>query len=592
MADNSFGWLHLTDLHFGLNGQDCLWPNLRQPFLDGLGELHECCGPWDAVLFTGDLVQSGNPEQFQAMQQGFLDPLWERLHELGSGEAKLLAVPGNHDLLRPDHKADNPAADTLLSEGGFARVGDRFWAERACSYRGVIDEAFVPYLDWWRSVTHRPDNITSGALPGDFAVTLSAAERSIGVIGLNTAFLQLGTGDYRERLVWNARQLLALFPAGVDRWLADHDQCLLLTHHGTDWLTPDARSHGETEIAPAGRFAAHIFGHMHETEIRHIRRGGGDKAARLLQGCSLFGMEKRGDPPTVERAHGYSAGRIMFDEDGAVLRLWPRMATSRTGPWRYIPDHEHAELESDEGTVPDRLHAARRIRPSNDTTRRPSWPEALGDLDWPVADHGHVRDAFAELLTAGAPSRYLPVHGLSMTGKTHITDQMLANALPLPWLACGRLNFKGTTNLEEREVGPFVQHLDIEPPPAGTRLNDCLAHILNRLIHRARPTLLIFDTYEQVGEARHWVEKQLLPSLVRATWLRVVIAGQQVPESSGTVWTSVAHAALELRLPPEADWLEFGRRFRPDLTLEKVRTVYELTFDRADLLSQVLKPRR
>lgn len=684
------------------------------------------------------------------MQQNFLDPLWERLHELGSSEAKLLAVPGNHDLLRPDSKSDNPASDTLLSEDGFARVADRFWADSACSYRGVIDEAFAPYLDWWNLVSHRPNSITCGALPGDFAVTLSVADHSIGIIGLNTAFLQLSTGDYRERLVWNAKQLLALFPAGIDRWLADHDQCLLLTHHGSDWLTPEARSHGETEIAPAGRFAAHIFGHMHETEIRHIRRGGSDKAARPLQGCSLFGMEKRGDPPTVQRAHGYSAGRILFDEDGAALRLWPRIATSKTGTWRYIRDHEHAELDSDEGSTPHRLHAVGRARVSSETTRRrqtgpdrlnpvpsmpsarelparflvafsfageertlvqaiaeaverklgrggvffddwylhhiaghagdlklqeifasgcdlvvlcvsehyvkpwprteyeairgrmmkawdsadprerdailpirvgdgelsglgptaiipearnrdpedtaqlivdrlrtlvpgsdttasakPSWPEAPPDLDWPVADHRHVRDAFAESLTANTPRRYLPVRGPSMTGKTRITNKMLANALNMPWLACGRFDFKGTANLEQHEVGPFVQHLDIEPPPAGARLNDCLAHILNQIIRHRRPTLLIFDTYEHAGEARHWVEKQLLPSLLRASWLRVAIVGQQVPEASGMVWTSTAHATLELQEPLDVDWLEFGRLFEPDLSLDTVRDYYE-----------------
>ena len=46
-----------------------------------------------------------------------------------------------------------------------------------------------------------------------------------------------------------------------------------------------------------------------------------------------------------------------------------------------------------------------------------------------------------------------------------------------------------------------------------------------RLKQRARPALLVFDTYEAAGEAQDWMEKQLLPSLIRATWLRVVMAG-------------------------------------------------------------------
>jgi hypothetical protein len=39
------------------------------------------CGPWDAVLFTGDLVQSGESAQFKEMQTEVLDPLWRTLPE-------------------------------------------------------------------------------------------------------------------------------------------------------------------------------------------------------------------------------------------------------------------------------------------------------------------------------------------------------------------------------------------------------------------------------------------------------------------------------------------------------------------------------
>jgi hypothetical protein len=79
MPTDSFSWLHLTDFHYGLKGQDCLWPTLREPFLDSLAALHERCGRWDAVLFTGDLVQSGETAQFEKMQAEVLDPLWEKL---------------------------------------------------------------------------------------------------------------------------------------------------------------------------------------------------------------------------------------------------------------------------------------------------------------------------------------------------------------------------------------------------------------------------------------------------------------------------------------------------------------------------------
>lgn len=140
--------------------------------LDDLARLCERCGPWDAVLFTGDLVQSGKPEEFEAMQREFLDPLWERLDRLGSGGARLLAVPGNHDLVRPDANADDPAAETLLRPERVVDVAGRFWGNPAISDRAVIDRAFTPYSEWWAQDPRRPEGLICGTLPGDFAVSL------------------------------------------------------------------------------------------------------------------------------------------------------------------------------------------------------------------------------------------------------------------------------------------------------------------------------------------------------------------------------------------------------------------------------------
>src|SRR5262249_54401054 len=41
----SFGWLHLTDLHFGMSGQKCLWPNIEEAFFKDLKSLHGKAGP-------------------------------------------------------------------------------------------------------------------------------------------------------------------------------------------------------------------------------------------------------------------------------------------------------------------------------------------------------------------------------------------------------------------------------------------------------------------------------------------------------------------------------------------------------------------
>ena len=223
------------------------------------------------------------------------------------------------------------------------------------------------------------------------------------------------------------------------------------------------------------------------------------------------------------------------------------------------------------------------------TPARTSWPEAPPLLDWPMADHTGAREAFALLLAQNASWRYLPLRGSSEVGKSHITRQMLANALRVPDLACGRFDFKGTTDMDA-ELHAFVQDLGVPLPPASPRLNERFTKMLNDLKQRAQPTLLIFDTYEAAGEGRDWVEKQLLSTLIRATWLRVVIAGQVVPSATGAVWASIAPAPLELRPPPPADWFAYGKHHRDDLTLEDVERVCRLASNKASLLAQLLGP--
>lgn len=221
----------------------------------------------------------------------------------------------------------------------------------------------------------------------------------------------------------------------------------------------------------------------------------------------------------------------------------------------------------------------------------PNWPEQQPALRWPMADHSLVRDLFEQLLTRSASFRYLPVRGPSEVGKTHVSMRMLENALHVPALACGRFDFKGTTDLDA-EVRAFVQWLQVVLPPSDKRLNERFGHILDDLKRHARPTLLLFDTYEAAGESREWVEKQLLPSLIRATWLRVVIVGKQVPEPTGAIWERVASCIIELQPPPAEDWLLFGQQHNPEITIEFVRQAHQLCNGRASILSGLLGPKR
>jgi hypothetical protein len=360
---SAFNWLHLTDLHWGVDGLGSLWPNLREAFFNDLARLHERCGPFQAVFFTGDLVQQGKQEEFAQLEEKVLGPLWEQLQKLGSGDAALLAVPGNHDLIRPDAKKPSAAARWLLKPEIFGEIADEMFTGDGGEYRRVIGTAFTDYSQWWDGVRKRSAIMFyEGTLPGDMSATLEVDGKRIGVMGLNSTFLQLAGGGYQGRLVLDHRQFHGACGGDGPAWIGQHDVCLLLTHQGPDWLNQQSLKNEYPEINPAGRFAVHLFGHMHEATGETRIRGGG-RGLRQWQGCSLCGLEKYGDPPKFDRRHGYSAGQINIQKARATIRQWPRMAVMDDNGWRMKPDDgpDRFVLRDDQGTDPEPITLLRHI---------------------------------------------------------------------------------------------------------------------------------------------------------------------------------------------------------------------------------------
>jgi hypothetical protein len=333
---------------------------------------------------------------------------------------------------------------------------------------------------------------------------------------------------------------------------------------------------------------------------------GGDDADLKLQEiygkkCELavFCVSGRyGDKPWTQAEHRAIRARFMKATESADRRERLTVFPIRVGDGEVegilfnaiVPDIRGRSLADRAQLVLDRLRLIiPDLRPDGGSPPSgPEWPENPPPLSWPMADHSGARKAFAELLTSNVRWRFLPIRGPSETGKSHITRQMLANTLAIPDIACGRFDFKGTTGMD-MEVSAFVQDLGVGVPSPNSRLPERLGQILGAIKERARPTLLIFDTYEMAGEAQEWVEKQLLPTLIRATWMRVVICGQKVPDPTSAV--AAAHPTVHLVPPLPADWFDYGRQHRPDLTLPKVEAACDLADHKASLLAQLLGPR-
>jgi hypothetical protein len=343
----SFRWLHLTDLHFGMPGQKWLWPSIQEEFYTDLERLHRKAGPWDLVLFTGDFVQRGSAKEFEDLES-VLSRLWTHLRTLGS-DPVLLGVPGNHDLRRP--KPENPAVTSLRTGWTDPHLQKQFWEKPGSAYRKAVQQALKNYDKWWQAQDFSGlHEFKFGLLPGEFSATVSKNGYTLGLVGLNTTYLQLGGGAYEGQLALSPQQFHEACGGDGPAWTRQNHVCLLLTHHPPSWLMSQSQNELYSEIAIPGRFAAHLFGHMHEPLVRSVAQGGA-ATRREWQGASLFGLEEWGEEGSKKsRRHGYSAGQVELLGQTGRIQLWPRKAESQqAGHLRIVPDLSFT-LNSDEAT--------------------------------------------------------------------------------------------------------------------------------------------------------------------------------------------------------------------------------------------------
>ncbi len=343
MTKKQFSWLHLSDLHIGQQSQ-WLWPNFKVSFLEDLRRLSIEAGQIDLVLFSGDLTQCGEKSQYDMLTQTLLE-IWELWDKLGQCPS-LFTVPGNHDLERPP--ANDARLKMLTRWNSEPDVAHEFWEEKDNQYLELVRSAFANYMGWQDDISTQKIPLApfvKGLLPGDASSSLVLNGVSVGLIGLNSSFLQLNGNDFNGKLALDLRQLNAITDGDAPCWCNKHDINFLITHHPTSWLSTDALREFQTEIYPSGRFTAHLVGHMHDANLL-TQYHGGDSGRKSFQSSSLFGMEFLADGKT-ERVHGYSVGQISFQEDEVTWKLWPRkgIVNRKSRNRKIIPDHDNFELE-------------------------------------------------------------------------------------------------------------------------------------------------------------------------------------------------------------------------------------------------------
>ena len=327
-------WLHLSDLHVGMTDQDWLWPTLKHTFYEDMKLLHSHVGAWDLVIFSGDLTQKGSKEEFERLTEIFSE-LWQRFSSWGFSP-KLIVLPGNHDIQRAAHLS--PELLLLRRWWDESAVQQNFFSEPNNLYRQSLEPLFKNYNFWKATGVSGIDLLRGkqGILSGDESFQLKIGNTSVGIVTLNSTWLQIDDKDYEGKLHVDPKQLLAITDNDPTSWCRKNNFNILVTHHPVSWLHRNSKPIWDSEIDTPGRFDVHLFGHQHEALTSSVSAGG-SPLRNSIQGPSIFGLVYT--EGGKKRSHGYSINRLQVADKSRELRFWPRtLHTLQSGDHRLGPD--------------------------------------------------------------------------------------------------------------------------------------------------------------------------------------------------------------------------------------------------------------
>lgn len=195
--DEIIRWLHISDFHMGKDeaGQrEMCWDLLEE--IEAKVDEGSCP---DLVFITGDIANRGKASEYETFYTTFFQKLVDILKKgLGDeAEERIFLIPGNHDVDRtkgPKGPTGKVLEDTRWLPDLFQReptVLDNTGPGQAA--RKLLRERFANFV---RADMHSHTSVKNNwtnSIEGVYTRTLTIKGHTIGILGLNTAWL---SGDY------------------------------------------------------------------------------------------------------------------------------------------------------------------------------------------------------------------------------------------------------------------------------------------------------------------------------------------------------------------------------------------------------------
>ena len=211
-------WLHLSDLHLGrdIYNEEKSRKKLLQDIKEQIAQNNI---QLDLIFITGDLTYSGQEKEFNHVQK-FIDEL---LTVTGLKKDDIIVVPGNHDINYIDVSSTSSKFQKLFSnENNISGITENdakieFLMQPLKNYREFLRRNF--------SWAEKKDTALS------YTINKVIKGISVSVLALNTAWMEYGDGNAKNKILIGEKQVREAFDASNNPQIT-----IVLMHHPLEWF--------------------------------------------------------------------------------------------------------------------------------------------------------------------------------------------------------------------------------------------------------------------------------------------------------------------------------------------------------------------
>lgn len=309
-------WLHLSDFHVGKD--DYAGRKLFEYILAHVQERKSLgCVP-DFVFITGDIANHGQETEYMDFFNEFVGPISDIIgHDIDN---RIFVVPGNHDV---DRSKNQPFDREEMGDPSNQYFDPTLGSlER----RRLLVPRFQAFIDADISSMSREFS----GIEGLYSRTIEIRSHSVGIIGINTAWLS--KDEYDEAKLTPGKFLVE----GALESLKNTDVRIVLGHHPVDYIRSDQRQEIRSLFGRSS--VIYLHGHLHH-HWADPTSGGGLPYLAVQTGA---GFQSRNGEIWQ---NGLLWGQLTLDTQ--ILKLQPLQWTSIHHNWSLVgnafPDNHRTD---------------------------------------------------------------------------------------------------------------------------------------------------------------------------------------------------------------------------------------------------------